>query len=160
MAVDIFLQVEGVSGESQDSNHKGWIDALSYTWGASQPGNVAVGGGGGAGKVTYRDLSVQALIDKATPTLLTYCSSGKHVTKVILSVCKAGGTQIEYSRITLEDVLITLTEFNGVSNTDTIAVNYNFQAAKVSLKYWIQTEKGGKGAEVSGGWNIKKNVGL
>jgi len=66
----MFLKVEGINGESKNANHKQWIDVFSFNWGARQPGNMAVGGGGGAGKVNFRDLTVQALIDKATPALL------------------------------------------------------------------------------------------
>lgn len=58
MSIDLFLKIEGITGESQDSNHKGWINIDSFTWGASQPGNMSIGGGGGAGKVQYRDLTV------------------------------------------------------------------------------------------------------
>lgn len=56
MAVDMYLKVDAVTGESADSNHNGWIDIQSFNWGASQPGNMAVGGGGGAGKVQFSDL--------------------------------------------------------------------------------------------------------
>ena len=91
MAIDMFLKVEGVTGESKDSNHTGWTDITSFSWGASQPGNMSVGGGGGAGKVNFNDLHVNALIDKSTTAILKHCSSGKHLTKVELSVCKAGG---------------------------------------------------------------------
>jgi len=56
MAIDMFLKVEGVTGESKDANHASWIDVLSFNWGAAQPGNMAVGGGGGAGKVNFQDL--------------------------------------------------------------------------------------------------------
>lgn len=157
MAIDIYLKVDGATGESKDSNHKNWIDVLSFNWGATQPGNMAVGGGGGTGKVNYKDLQVQALIDKATPAILKYCSSGKHVTKVELSICKAGGSQIEYSRIVLEDVLVTQTEFTGVGNTDTIVINYAFQASKVNISYWEQSDSGTRGAESKAGWDIKQN---
>lgn len=118
---------------------------------------MSVGGGGGAGKVNFQDLSVQALIDKATPAILKFCASGKHVNKVELSICKAGGSQIEYSRIVLEDVLVTKTNFSGVGHTDTIMVNYLFQASKVNLHYWEQSSQGTKGAETKSGWDIKQN---
>ena len=45
----MFMKVDGVTGESKDSNHTGWTDITSFSWGASQPGNMSVGGGGGAG---------------------------------------------------------------------------------------------------------------
>ena len=118
---------------------------------------MTVGGGGGAGKVQYRDLTVQALIDKATPAIMRYVSNGKHIGKVELSVCKAGGSQIEYCRITLEDVLITSVIFNGTTSRDLIGVSYQFQASKVKTQYWEQSASGGKGAETQSGWDIKSN---
>ena len=157
MAIDMFLKVEGVTGESKDSNHTGWTDITSFSWGASQPGNMSVGGGGGAGKVNFNDLHVNALIDKSTTAVLKHCASGKHLTKVELSVCKAGGQQVEYTRITLEDVLVTSVQYTGADNGDTVGVTYAFQAAKVKQQYWEQTTAGGKGAESSAGWNIKEN---
>ncbi|WP_314419834.1 type VI secretion system tube protein Hcp [Pseudescherichia vulneris] len=157
MSTDLFLKIDGITGESQDSNHKGWINIDSFTWGASQPGNMSIGGGGGAGKVQYRDLSVLTHIDKATPAIMRYVSLGKHMNKVELSVCKAGGSQIEYCHITLEDVLITNVVFNGTTNRDLIGLSYQFQASKVKTQYWEQSASGGKGAETQSGWDIKGN---
>lgn len=31
MAIDMFLKVEGVTGESKDSNHTGWTDITSFS---------------------------------------------------------------------------------------------------------------------------------
>ena len=113
MALDMFMRIEGVSGESKDSNHKSWTDIQSFSWGAEQPGSMSSGGGGGAGKVNFDDLTVVAAIDKAAPTVLKNCSVGQHLGKIEISVCKAGGNQVEYSRTTLEDVLITAVKFVG-----------------------------------------------
>jgi len=100
---------------------------------------------------------VEALIDKSTTALLKNCASGKHITKVELSICKAGGSQVEYSRITLEDVLVTNVQYVGADNGDTVGMSYSFQASKVKQQYWEQSSSGGKGAESSAGWNIKEN---
>ncbi|MBN7123568.1 Hcp family type VI secretion system effector [Erwinia billingiae] len=157
MAIDMFMKVDGVTGESKDSNHTGWTDITSFSWGASQPGNMSVGGGGGAGKVNFNDLHVNALIDKSATAILKYCASGKHFSKVELSVCKAGGTQVEYTRITLEDVLVTSVEYSGTNEGDLVGLAYSFQASKIKQQYWEQSSSGGKGAESSTGWNIKEN---
>jgi len=157
MATDMFMKIDGTVGESKDSNHKGWTDITSFSWGASQPGNMSVGGGGGVGKVNFNDLYINAVIDKATPAILKHCASGKHLDKVEVSICKAGGGQVEYARITLEDVLTTTVQFTGAGCDDTVSVCYAFQAAKVKQQYWEQTDKGGKGAEVAAGWHIKES---
>jgi type VI secretion system secreted protein Hcp len=157
MSNDLYLKIDGIDGEATDSNHQGWINVDSFTWGATQQGNMAVGGGGGAGKVQFRDLTVQANIDKAMPAIMRYVANGKHISKVQLSLCKAGGTQIEYCRITLEDVLITNALFNGTTHTDLVGMSYQFQAAKVQTQYWVQSSTGSKGAESQSSWNIKEN---
>ena len=82
MALDMFMRIEGVSGESKDSNHKAWTDIQSFKWGAEQPGSMSSGGGGGAGKVNFDDLIVVSAIDKAAPTVLKNCSVGQHLGKV------------------------------------------------------------------------------
>ncbi|MDR2153894.1 MAG: type VI secretion system tube protein Hcp [Burkholderiaceae bacterium] len=157
MATDMFMKIEGVSGESKDANHKDWTDIKSFEWGATQPGSMVSGGGGGVGKASLDDLSVEALLDKAAPAILKNCIAGKHLNKVEISACKAGGQQIEYTRITLEEVMITGVRYLSDPKIDAVRVLYSFQAAKVKQQYWEQTDKGGKGAETQVGWNIKEN---
>lgn len=45
MAVDMYLKVESVNGDSQDAQHKEWTDIQSFSWGASQLGSMSTGGG-------------------------------------------------------------------------------------------------------------------
>lgn len=157
MSVDMFMKVEGASGESQDANHKGWTNISSMTWGATQPHSMASGGGAGAGKVTFHDLNIVASIDKAYPAVLKHCATGKHLGQVEISLCKAGGTQIEFGKITLTDVLVTNVTVSGANAADAVIVNYSFQATKVKSQYWEQTNQGGKGAESQMGFDIKAN---
>ena len=157
MAVDMFMKVEGASGESQDANHKGWTNIDSFSWGATQPHSMASGGGAGAGKVTFHDLNVVARLDKANSAVLKHCATGKHLGKVEISLCKAGGSQIEFGKITLTDVLVTNVTYSGANAADAVMVNYSFQASQVKSQYWEQTNQGGKGAESQMGFSIKEN---
>ncbi|MFA1604544.1 Hcp family type VI secretion system effector [Alcaligenes faecalis] len=157
MSVDMFMKIEGANGESKDSNHKDWTDIQSFSWGASQPGSMSSGGGGGQGKANFNDLHVVARIDKAAPAVMKHCASGKHLSKVELSVCKAGGEQVEYSKITLEEVLVTSVQLNAERDVESVMVNYSFQAARVKQQYWEQSDRGSKGAETLVAWDIKQN---
>ena len=56
MASDYVLKIDGIKGESTDSKHKDEIEIESFSWGATQPGSFASGGGGGAGKVSFQDI--------------------------------------------------------------------------------------------------------
>lgn len=157
MAIDMFLKVEGATGESAESNHQGWIDVLAFTWGANQTGTMAGGGGGGAGKVEFSDLRISAKMDCATTALVKHCASGKHLGEVKVSVCKAGGSQIEYSTVVLKNVLVTNVSFHGTDYSEQTAVEYLFQSSSVEHHYWVQTAQGGKGAESQMGWDVKAN---
>jgi type VI secretion system secreted protein Hcp len=156
MAIDMFLQVDGVKGESADANHQGWIDINSYSWGAAQSAVVS-GSGLGAGKVSYHDLQIDTNVDSGTPAMLKLCSSGKHIANVKVSICKAGGTPMEYTTILLKDALITGVHFNGANGGEQ-SVSYSFQGSKIENHYWVQQKDGSKGAESQMGWDITGNV--
>ncbi|MFX1765863.1 type VI secretion system tube protein Hcp [Paraburkholderia sp. A1RI-2L] len=161
MGVAMFMKVDGATGESADKQHGGWSDIQSFSWGATQPAAMATGGGGNAGKANFDDLVVMAFMDKATPAIIKHCASGKHLSKVEISSCKTGGEQIEFSRVTLEEVIVTTARVVGAEAndaTDRLMMQYGFQAARVKKQYWEQNANGGKGPEVTMGWDIKKNT--
>jgi len=107
MAQDIFLKLTGIEGESQDATHAHEIEVLSWDWSVSQQSNMHLGSGGGAGKATVDDLTVEHYVDRASPNLVQYCLTGKHIPEAVLVMRKAGGAPLEYLKITMEDVLVT-----------------------------------------------------
>src|ERR1043166_6947293 len=107
MAVDMFIKIGSLKGESKDSAHKEEIDVLSWTWGVTQAGYSHMGGGGGTGKVSVQDLSLTKYVDKASPDLMLACCNGKHFPEAKLTVRKAGENPLEYLKIKFTEVLIT-----------------------------------------------------
>lgn len=97
MVIDMFMEIDNTVGESKDSNHKGWTDITSFSWGASQPSHISVRGGGSAGKVNFNDLYIHSILDKSTPVILKHCASGKNLIKVEVSTCKASRIRTYYS---------------------------------------------------------------
>lgn len=147
----VFLKIDGLTGESKDAQHQGWIDVNSYSWGAKRTGNTS----GSGSMANYHNLTVHCQVDKATAGALLYASNGNKIKNVELSACKAGGEQIEYYRVTLESVIMieVLLREGGIS-TD---IEYEFQADRVKFQYWEQGMVGGKGAESRMGWDIKNS---
>ena len=78
MAVEIFLKIDGVTGESKANGHVDEIEVFSFSLGASNPSSVAYGHGSGAGKVDISSLSIQKQVDNASAKLFQNCASGKH----------------------------------------------------------------------------------
>lgn len=157
MAVDMFLKLDSIKGESVDDKHKGEIDVLSWTWGATQTGTTHSGTGGGAGKANVQDLSVTKYIDKATPILLKHCLSGIHIKEAILTVRKAGGKPLEYVKIKMGDAIVSALHAGGSGGderlTETLALNFS----KVELEYVPQKADGSGDASIPITWNIATN---
>ena len=118
MAVDMFLKIKGIDGESSDDKHKKEIDVLSWSWGTSQSGNAHMGGGAGAGKVNVQDLSFTKYIDSASHALILHCSNGKHIKEATLVVRKAGESPLEYIKITLSDLIVSSISTGGSGGED------------------------------------------
>lgn len=158
MAQDIFLKINGIDGESQDSSHKNEIEVLAWAWGIEQQSNMHAGSGGGAGKATVSDLTFEHFIDRASPNLMKYCLTGKHINEAMLVVRKAGGNPLEYLKITMTDVLVTKVSPRGsvldeVSMRESVALSF----AKIKQEYVVQNAQGGSGGAVTAGYDIKGN---
>lgn len=157
MAVDMFIKMEGIKGESKDDTYKGEIDVLAWSWGMSQSGTFHQGGGGGAGKVSVQDLSFVKYLDKSSSPLMLHCCNGKHIPSAELIVRKAGENPLEYLKIKMSKVLVTSISTGGSGGEDTLTENVTLNFAKVEVAYKEQTDKGGGGGEVKMGWDMEAN---
>ena len=156
-AVDYFMKIDGIKGESTDDKHKEEIDVLSFSWGATQQGSSSFGGGGGAGKVVMNDFSFTKKVDKASPALMLACADGSHIKSVEMVARKAGKEQQEYLKIKLSDVLVSSFQSGGsqgdVVPVDQISLNF----AKVEVEYKPQKADGTLDAAAKAGWDVKAN---
>jgi len=158
MAQDMFIKIEGIEGESEDDAHKGEIDLITWSWEVTQATSVHSGGGGGTGKATVHDLEFVHSVDKATPNLLKYCLTGKHIGEAVLAVRKAGGTPLEYLKITMNDVVVTSVRPAGASRDDSrINETVKLAFSKVKQEYIVQNAQGGSSGAVTASFDIKAN---
>ena len=158
MAVDMFLALKGeIKGESQDKVHKGEIDVLAWSWGLSQSGNFHTGGGGGAGKANFQDISITKWVDSASAILMLYIANGDHFSDARLTVRKAGKKPLEYLVIEMEKVMITSISTGGSGGEDRLTENITLNFAKVEVKYKEQKPDGSGGPEKIFKWDIAGN---
>ena len=140
-AVDYFLKIDGIQGESRDDGHKDEIDIESFSWGETQSGTFAVGGGGGSGKVSMQDFHFTMPVNKASPALFLACAQGNHIKNAILTCRKAGRDQQEFLKVTMNDVLVSSFQIGGAEGvvpTDQISLNF----AKIEVEYQEQDATG------------------
>jgi type VI secretion system secreted protein Hcp len=157
-AVDYFLEIEGIKGESADHKHKDTIDISSFSWGATNSGSHSAGGGGGTGKATFQDLHFTTSVSAASPKLMLACATGEHIKKAVLHVRKAGGEQQNYYTVTMSDLLVSSYQSGGHSSgdpkpTDQFSLNF----AKIEFEYKPQKPDGSLGSAVKTGYDVKAN---
>ena len=157
MAMDMFIKIDALKGESNDKTHKGEIDVLAWSWGVSNSGSAHVGGGAGSGKANVQDLSFTKYLDKSTPDLMLAACNGKHWDTATLVVRKAGESPLEYLKITMSEVLVTSVSQGGSGGEDRLTENVTLNFASVKVDYVEQTPKGGTGDKPSMNWNIAEN---
>ena len=142
MAASIFARIGTIKGESRDARHKDEIEVLSWSWGVSQSGTMAHGGGGGTGKASFHDFTFTHHVDKASPALMRACATGEHIKDATITVRKAGKGQQEYLVIKMTDLLVTSVSTSVSAEGDTTIESVGLAFAKVDLEYKPQKADG------------------
>lgn len=160
MAIDIYLQIEGIKGESTDKQHEGWIECAAIHFGARQPKSATSSSSGGhtAERGELYDITINKLSDSSTPLLLQNCMAGKTIPKAKIEFMRADGNAepIKYFEITLENIIIAQinpTVSEGATMSEVLAIKFS----KVTWKYTKQKIGGGASGNTSGGWDCATN---
>lgn len=157
-AVDYFLKIEGIEGESMDHKHKGEIQIESWSFGESQSGTHASGGGGGAGKVQMQDFHFVMKVSKASPKLFLACATGQHIKKAVLVCRKAGKDQQEFYKTTFTDILVSSFQTGGSGHSDVVPMEQlSLNFAKIEIEYKEQKPDGTLGGAIKAGYDLKAN---
>jgi len=160
MAIDVYLQIDGIKGESADDKHKDWIECKSVNWGVTQPKSATASTGGGhtAERCEHKEIELVKLADLSSPMLLQTCSSGKTIPKAKFEFMRADGQgeRVKYFEIELENVLIGAVS-PMVGEGDFLHEQVGLKFSKVKWKYTQQKIGGGAGGNTSGGWDLATN---
>lgn len=160
MAIDAYLQIDGIKGESADSSHAGWIELTSAQWGVTQPRSATASTGGGhtAERCEHRTLAISKLADLSSPLLMQHCSMGKTLPKAKLEFMRADGDgrPVKYYEVELENVLVASMD-QAVHEGGILHDNVGLRFSKVKWKYTQQKIGGGAGGNTAGGWDLASN---
>lgn len=87
MPVDVYLQIDGIKGESQDSGHQGWIEVSSASMGVKQPKSAtgSTGGGHTAERCEHKTIALTKLADLASPSSCSIALWGRPYPRQSLS---------------------------------------------------------------------------
>ena len=156
MAIDAYLQIDGIKGESADSAHRDWIEMASVHMGVAQPrsSTVSTSGGHTSGHSEHRTLTFSKLVDLASPILMQHCSTGKTIPKAKLEFMRADGDgkPVKYYMVELENIMLAhMDQSMGDGGLhDEIGLCFS----KVKWTYTQQKIGGGAGGSTAGGWDL------
>ncbi len=146
-AVDMFLRLDGIKGESQDKDHKGEIDVLAWSWGESS--GSAQTGRGTLPKVCIQDLSFTKYIDAASPDLIRNSMLGQVIPTAVLVVRKAGENPVEYVQLTMKNVKVTSYSTGGSGGEDRLTENTTLHFESMQFQYQKQGPNGAVGDPIT-----------
>jgi type VI secretion system secreted protein Hcp len=155
MAVDFFLKLAGIDGESLDDKHKNEITVMSFSWGASQTTSVSGSGGSGAGKATLADLSIMKNYDAASAPMYKALLLGTHIATGVLTAVKSGGDGSPFLTISLGEIFITSISISGSSEIpmESVSMSYN----TIKTQYAQQDETGKLNTKAAISYDLKAN---
>ncbi len=108
-ALNAYMKIDGVTGDSRNPRHMGWIEIGSVQLDQIR-NSLSAGGatsGAAASKIHFQEFSIAKKVDAATPKLFEAATKGKHFATVTIEMRKAGGGPQEYLVIKLENVLVS-----------------------------------------------------
>lgn len=155
MAVDYFLKLANIQGESVDEKHKNEIQILSWSWGGTQTSSVAGTGGSGAGKVSLTDFSVQAFFDKSTPLFFKTLCAGTHIPTGTMTAVKSGGDGSPYLTVDFTEMFVSSLQLGAGGEVPSVSITFTYNTIKIEYK--MQTEKGTLESTGAVSYDLKQN---
>jgi type VI secretion system secreted protein Hcp len=153
MAVDMFLKIDSIAGESTDSVHKGDIQVLAYSWGAKAPVDAATGLA--TGKSKFAPLTVTKYQDSSSTFLFTAIATGTKFKQAVLANRKPGGTApLDFLTITLTNVNVLELTLNGGGGDERLTEQVQLNYSKIEFQYKQQNAAGAIAATFKAGFDI------
>jgi type VI secretion system secreted protein Hcp len=154
-----YIKFDGVDGECQDKDHKGWSDLASFGQSIHQPGGSSTGATRRRGDVILDDLTCAKELDKASPKIAESVCKGKVYPKVEIDMTASytDAGRVTYYRYELKNVLVTSYNVSGSGQAEDVPMEdftLNFEEIKVT--YTENDNTGKKKGNVEYGWKVEE----
>lgn len=152
-AVDMFLKISDIKGESVDATHRDEIQVLAWSWGEST--GTARTRRGVLPAACIQDLSLTKYVDSASPQLILNSVTGAVAPEAVLTMRKDGPSQIEFLVLTMTNVTVVSYSTGGSGGEDRLTESLALRFQSMKGEYRRQKPDGSADApvvfEVGGG---------
>lgn len=160
MAWDVYLQIEGVKGESKRDGHVEEIELDSFSLGGSNPASVGQGSGGGTGTVSLSSFSISKKTDAASTALFSAMCNGDHFPKAKLTMFVSGGKKAleklvyEFEEVFVDSMNWSAGDGGGAVPNESIS----FAFGKITITYKAQNPDGTEAGAYPTSWDVRTGV--
>jgi type VI secretion system secreted protein Hcp len=156
---NIYLKLDGLDGESKDTDHTDWIEVDSWSWGVDNPASFATGQGGQATQANIASLNILKVVDKASVALFKNSTTGKHIASATLSCMKLDGdSRIEFLKVDFTDLMVSSLQWSGAGEGNLVNESVALVFAKFQTSYKLQQDTGSAGGNTDFGFDIQTSV--
>ena len=155
-AVDMFLVLDSIPGETQDKEYKDAIDVLAFSWGVSNGRTTKTGKE--SSTANFQDVSVTKYVDRASPELFNRVASGEAIPNAVISVRRAGDTPATYMRLCMSNVRATSLSTGGSGGEDRLTESISLSYGAIAYQYYPQSPSGTLGDPITAGWDVIKGL--
>ncbi len=160
--MSVFLNYEGIKGESSDQGHKDWIDVTSWQWGVERniTSSTSTQGDRESSNAVITDLKINKKMDSSSNRLFieSCCGTGKTV-KLHLTKTGTGSGADVYMEYTLKNALISNYKVGGISgDTDRPTEVITISFIEMEAKYISYDEDGNATSPDAVGFDTASNT--
>lgn len=161
-AQNMFLEIDGIKGESTSAQGPGMIELLSFSHGVSMPLTSGPSNTSKAsGRCVHQDFTVSMRIGLELPTLLLKTCGGENIKAIKLHLWRAdaAGKPVEYATIATDSNILTSVSYGGAGEQP--VANMTFSYKQITWSYGVAAAggPGGSKGKNSSTWNLEENKG-
>mgnify|MGYP003572239833 CR=1 FL=1 len=154
-----YIKFDGVDGEAQDKDHKGWSDLGSFSQVIHKPMGGATGATRRRGDVVLEDIGCVKELDKASPKIAEAVCKGKVYPKVEIHVTASftdAGRQTYYA-YELKNAIVTSYDVSGSGQAEDVPMeNFSVNFEEIKVTYTECDSAGKKKGNVEYSWKVEE----
>lgn len=151
----LYLKLPGIDGESKETNHKNWIDILSYEQSLSalmpNAGATPV-----AGRTKFDEIIIEKQLDKTSPRIMVFAAAGQRLGEVVIELARPDGKDNRvYLIIRLTDAFISGHQF-AIAEQGSSPGSEKLKISYTGI-HWEYKPTPSANESIKEGWDQKKN---
>ena len=156
-AVDMFIKIKDIEGESVKPGHEGEIDILAWSWGSHHSSISRPNGPTRySGTATNMDMTFSKKMDASSSDLFLACNNGKHLGDVFIMSVDESRKLEPYLTIMFFDATCTSYSVSSSGEDPVPTENVTLNFSKIEFKYQEQKDDGSQGGNVELGYDLAK----